>query len=128
MITGLIPLRFRFSLGKKNNMTYILAEDVFKATIKSPDVTAQELWLSFYNQILIPANVYSSIAGDYISLPITVDEFYGLVIHFMECDDTDKVCAFFRSNLDEYISEQELEPDSVLIKVCNNYYCCEVVA
>ena len=109
-------------------MIYILAEDVFKATTKSPDVTAQELWLSFYNQILIPANVYSSISGDFLSLPLTVDEFYDLVIHFMECEDTDKVCAFFRSNLDEYISEQELEPESCMIKVCNDFYCCEVVA
>jgi hypothetical protein len=105
-------------------MRYILAEDVFKSTIKSPDVTAQELWLEFYNEILIPANVYSSIAGDYIFLPITVDEFYGLVIHFMECEDIEKVCAFFKSNLDAYINEQELEPDSVLIKVDNNFYCC----
>ena len=109
-------------------MEYILAEDVFKATINGPEVASQELWLEFYNQILIPANVYSSIAGDYISLPITVDEFYGLVIHFMECEDIEKVCAFIKTNLDAYISEQELEPDSVLIKVCNNFYCCEVVA
>jgi len=109
-------------------MKYILAEDVFKATIKSPDVTAQELWLSFYNQILIPANVYSSISGDVLSLPLTVDEFYGLVIHFMDCEDTDKVCAFFKTNLDEYISEQELDAESCMIKVCNDFYCCEVVA
>ena len=109
-------------------MKYILAEDVFKATIKSPEQVLKGMWLAFYNEILIPANVYSSISGDYISLPLTVDEFYGLVIHFMECEDIEKVCAFLRTNLDAYISEQELEPDSVLIKVCNSYYCCEVVA
>jgi hypothetical protein len=109
-------------------MEYILAEDVFKATIKSPDVTAQELWLSFFNDILIPANVYSSISGDVLSLPLTVDEFYGLVIHFMDCEDIDKVCEYFKSNLNAYISEQELDADSCLIKVCNDFYCCEVVA
>jgi hypothetical protein len=109
-------------------MRYILAEDVFKATIKSPDVTSQELWLSFFNDILIPANVYSNIGGSIISTPLTVDEFYELVVHFMDCSEIDKVCEFFRSNLDAYISEQELEPDSVLIKVCNNFYCCEIVA
>ena len=108
-------------------MEYILAEDVFKATIKSPSDTAQELWLKFFNEILIPANVYSNIGGSVISLPLTVDEFYELVIHFMDCSDIDKVCEFFRSNLDAYISEQELEPDSVLIKVCDYYHCVEVV-
>jgi hypothetical protein len=102
-------------------MEYILAEDVFKATIKSPDVTAQELWLSFFNDILIPANVYSNIGGSVISLPLTVDEFYELVLHFMDCEDTDKVCAFFKTNLDRYISEQELEPDNVFIKVSEIY-------
>ena len=108
-------------------MEYILAEDVFKATVASPSDTAQELWLKFFNEILIPANVYSSILGDYISLPITVDEFYGLVIYFMDCEDIGVVCNFFKDNLDRYISEQELESDSVLIKVCDSYYCCEVV-
>lgn len=109
-------------------MEYILAEDVFKATMNCPDEKAkQELWIKFLNEILIPANVYSSILGDFISLPLTVNEFYGLVIHFMECEDIEKVCAFFKSNLDAYISEQELEPDSFLIQVCNEYYVCEVI-
>ena len=108
-------------------MEYILAEDVFKATIGSPSDTAQELWLKFFNEILIPANVYSNIGGSVISLPITVDEFYELVVHFMDCSDISRVCEFFRSNLDAYISEEQLEPDSVLIKVCNYYLCCEVV-
>lgn len=108
-------------------MEYILAEDVFKATIKSGEDTAQELWLKFFNEILIPANVYSNIGGSVISLPLAVDEFYELVVHFIDCSDIDKVCEFYKSNLDAYISEQELEPDSVLIKVCNYYHCVEVV-
>ena len=108
-------------------MRYILAEDVFKATMNCPSDTAQELWIKFLNEILIPANVYSNIGGSVISLPLTVDEFYELVVHFMDCSDIDKVCEFFRSNLDDYISEQELEPDSVLIKVCSYYHCVEVV-
>ena len=108
-------------------MIYILAEDVFKATIQSDSISEQELWLKFFNEILIPANVYSNISGSVISLPLAVSEFYELVVHFMDCSDIDKVCEFFKSNLDDYISEQELEADSVLIKVCSYYLCCEVI-
>ena len=109
-------------------MKYILAEDVFRNTLNCAEENASGLWLAFYNDILIPANVYSSISGDFVSLPLTLNEFYELVIHFMECEDIEKVCEYFKSNLNLYISEQELDAESCMIKVCNDFYCCEVVA
>jgi hypothetical protein len=109
-------------------MTYILAESVFKNTLQCAEENFSGLWLSFYNEILIPANVYSSVSGDFVSLPLTLNEFLSLVIYFMDCEDIHKVCEFFKSNLNAYISEQELDADSCLIKVSNDFYCCEVVA
>ncbi len=109
-------------------MEYLLAEDVFKATLLCDDERALgELWLSFFNDTLIPANSYSNILGSVISLPLTIEDFYSLVIDFMECEDTEKVCEFFKGNLSKYIGEQELEPDSCMIKVCSYMPVYEVV-
>ena len=102
-------------------MNILLAEDVFKATIKSPDVVAsQELWLAFFNDVLMPNFYYSNNVGDVISLPVFPNTFYRLIISFMECEDINKVCEFFKTNFDLYFSEQELEPSNVLIKVSEN--------
>ena len=99
-------------------MNILLAEDVFKATIKSPDVVAsQELWLVFLNDNLIPNFYYSNSVGNNICLALSVRRFLEFIVNFMDLSDIDKVCEFYKANLDQYIYEQELEPDNVLIQI-----------
>jgi hypothetical protein len=101
-------------------MKYLLAEKVFKSSLMCPDDSVSEsLWLSFFNGTLIPAVVYTNGIGEGISLSLSPDEFLSLVINFMDTEEIDKVCEFFRLNLFNYLIEQELEPLDARIKACN---------
>ena len=103
-----------------NNMKYLLAEKVFKKVIMCPDHNVSEsLWLSFFNGTLIPAVVYTNDINNQISLSLSPDEFLSLVINFLDVEEIDKVCEFFRLNMFNYLIEQELEPLDARIKACN---------
>ena len=43
---------------------------------------------------------------------ISIDDFFSLIIDFMECADIDKVCEYFRSNLDAYLGMQVKNDDN----------------
>ena len=85
---------------------YYFSEDVFKATIKSSDKVAQGLWISFFRDYIKDKYV-SSIINEMLFLnTISVDEFYKLIIDFMNCADNAKECVNLKSNLYSYLGIQ----------------------